>query len=126
MAASGSGAQNVYIFLAGSDNAGSVTPGAQPPVLALLSNGGANNPVAVAAAPPEAIVPQFVKGAQNPLPPNTHVDVEREAPIPVRANQFAGIGVAGAPSSGSAATLLSSMANGQLLGGAAPRTSIGS
>lgn len=126
MAASGSGAQNVYIYLAGPDNAGSVTPGAQPPVLALLSNGGANNPVAVAAAPPEAAVPQFVKGAQNPLPPNTQVDVEREQVIPVRANQFAGTGVAGAPSSGSAATLLSSMGTGQLLGGAAPRVNIGS
>lgn len=126
MAASGSGAQGSYIFLAGPDNAGSVTPGQQPPVLALLSNGGANNPVAVAAAPPEAIVPQFAKGAQLPLPPNGQVDVEREVPIPTRANQFAGIGVASGLSSGSQATLLSAMSNGQLLGGSAPRVNIGS
>ena len=125
MAASGSGAQNNYIFLAGPDNAGSVTPGQQPPVLVLLSNGGGNNPVAVTAAAPEAIVPQFQKGAQLPLPPNGQVDIERQQEIPVRANQFAGIGGAGL-SSGSQATLLSAMSNGQLLGGAAPRTSIGS
>lgn len=123
MAASQSGAQNVYIFLAGPDNQGSVSPGAQPPILALLANGGASNPIAVAAVSPEAAVPQYLKGACLPAPRDTIEDLPREVPIPVRANQFCAL--SGPINGANAATLATAMSNGQQLGGAAPRNNVG-
>jgi hypothetical protein len=127
MAASASGAQNVYIFLAGPDNRGTVdtTGGAigQPPALALLSNGGSQNSKAVVTAPPTVALPVQVPGmpvGPNGAPLGANGFNPLLTPLPVNANTYAG-----AANQGCTATTLSAMAVGQQLGGAPVVATVG-
>jgi hypothetical protein len=117
MAAAGAsqvGAQGVYIFLAGSDNNGSVTPGGGPPALALLSNAGGNNPLPVVAAPPSVAEPQLIDG-QRPLVVNNADQLARTDPVPVIARAYAGVAKIGCAATTLAAMVVGQQPHGQVI-----------